>query len=584
MEAVHLLRPWWLAALPVGLWLIWRLVHGRQLVGRWRAVVDPGLQPHVLAVPRTALGAGRLPLLAAALAWALATLALAGPTWERVSVPVFRADEALVVALDLSQSMDATDLLPSRLARARLKLLSLLDRRRSGETALVVFSGHAFTATPLTSDVRTIGALLGSLSSDIMPSRGSRPEAGLTKAAELLRQTGLSRGEILLVTDGGASAAALAAARELSAAGMVVHVLAAGTEEGGPIRQAGGGFLTDDDGRMVIPEVDVASLAELASAGGGRFAVLSPDERDLDVLFPPDGTQASLTDTGERAVGRDAQVWRDGGAWLALGILPFAALAFRRGWVAVVAAALLVPMPRAEALDWADLWQRPDQRGQRAMARGEHEQAAELFRDPQWRAAAQYRSGDFVASAATLEGIDTAEAHYNRGNALARAGDLDGAVAAYQRTLELDPGHEDARHNRDVLLDVAPPQGRASAETENGEAATEGGQSGDTGEEASAAEQPRQAGATPQEEAGDPTSGDPPTAGDIAGEGDDQPRERPFAPEELEQWASDQAAEQWLRRIPQDPGGLLRRKFLYQYQRMGVDQEGNAPPREEEPW
>ena len=135
----------------------------------------------------------RWPLIASLCGWVLAVVALAGPAWERLPVPAFRSEEALVVAFDLSRSMDATDVEPSRLARARLKLLDLLEWRTAGQTALVVFSTHAFTVTPLTTDTRTIAALAGAVNTDIMPTQGSSLSSGLEKAATLLRQTGLKR-------------------------------------------------------------------------------------------------------------------------------------------------------------------------------------------------------------------------------------------------------------------------------------------------------------------------------------------------------------------------------------------------------
>ena len=182
MADFHFLRPLWLLALPFGVLLILKLFRLQASGGGWRRVVDRSLQPLVLTAD--AYGGRLWPLAAALAAWSVATLALAGPAWERLPVPAFRSDEALVVALDLSRSMDAADLSPSRLARAKLKLLSLLEQRTSGQTGLVVFSAHAFTVTPLTTDTRTIGSLVHALTSDIMPSRGSYPESGLSRAAK----------------------------------------------------------------------------------------------------------------------------------------------------------------------------------------------------------------------------------------------------------------------------------------------------------------------------------------------------------------------------------------------------------------
>jgi Ca-activated chloride channel family protein len=593
MADFHFLRPWWLALLPVAAWLIWQLVRGRAEGGGWRGLVDAPLRELVLAEPE-ALRESRWPLLAALACGALALVALAGPTWERLPVPAFRSEEALVVALDLSRSMDATDVEPSRIARARLKVLDLLERRSAGQTALVVFSTHAFTVTPLTTDTRTIGALVGAVSTSIMPTQGSSLAAGLDKAASLLRQTGLRAGDILAITDADAAAADVELAGKLRAEGFKVSVLAVGTEQGAPIPRAEGGFVTDGQGAVVIPQLDVAGLTRVAAAGGGRFARLAPDDRDLESLFlaAPLPGAAQLAAGGEQ---QQADIWRDRGGWLALALLPLLALSFRRGWIAGVLAVLLLPTTRAHAFEWQDLWQRPDQRGYEALQEQQNERAAQLFEDPQWRSAAQYRAGKFADSAASLTGVDTADGNYNRGNALAKAGQLEDAIAAYDRALELDPQHADAGYNRDLVKDYLaknPPPPQKQNQPQGGDQKQnqdqEGKSSGSNGDD---------------EQSGDPHAQDKQSSGDSQQSNGQKPQNRPQPGDEeqkgeeqqasaeqnqqgaqgeaaeskdAERWADEQAAEQWLRRIPQDPGGLLRRKFLYQYQRLGVDQDGKS--------
>ncbi len=586
MADFHFLRPWWLLVLPFGVWLSWQLTRSGTLGSRWREFIDEVLQSYVLTGSSMLFRERRTVLIAAMLAWLLTTFALAGPTWERLPAPTVRSDEALVVVLDLSRSMDAVDIEPSRLARAKFKLLALLERRESGQTGLVVFSAHAFTVAPLTSDVRTIALLVASLSSDIMPSRGSYPEAGLRKAAQLLRQTGLVRGEIVLITDAQVSPASLSIAQDLYREGYTVHVLAVGTADGGPIVEPGGGFLTDQTGRVVVPRLDSSLLQRLANRGGGRFATLTVDDRDLDYLLPPSLSVAG--DVADPGTTDPYQIiaWRDRGLWLVLFLVPIVALAFRRGWVVVWAAWFVLPMPQAHALTWADLWQTRDQQGREAFRAEDHERAAELFKEPSWRAAAQFRAGDYQESAATLDGLETADAQYNRGNALTGTGQIDLAIAAYHLALEMDPEHEDARYNRDLLLQQ-PPQSQSDPGDSDGEDSAENqAESSPQPPNAESAEndQSEDAQAPDQEQTGQPSSAEQAAAEQALAQEPPQ-GELPTAGE-LEEWADEQAAEQWLRRIPQDPGGLLRRKFLYQYQRLGIDQDGNFvwPGDEQQPW
>ncbi|SVC59419.1 uncharacterized protein METZ01_LOCUS312273, partial [marine metagenome] len=351
--------------------------------------------------------------------------------------------------LDLSRSMDAQDLTPSRLTRARLKILDILQRRKSGQIALVVYSSNAFTVTPLTTDADTVAALVNSLSTEIMPSRGSYPPAAIKKGQQLLEQAGVSLGEVLLITDGGSSPAAEEAADQLRSAGYSLSVLAIGTTEGAPIPRAGGGFVTDRSGNIAVPKLEATGLRRLAAAGGGRFAVMRTDDSDLDTLLS--GATMAGSESDESLV---TDHWREEGPWLLLLLVPLAAIAFRKGLVITLLIFILPVAEPAHAFSWKDLWLNADQQANQLLVEGSAADAAQLFKDPAWRAVADYRAGHYGGSAAgfgTLEDIDNL---YNLGNALAKLGEFESAIDAYEEVLETDPNSEDARYNRDLLEDL----------------------------------------------------------------------------------------------------------------------------------
>jgi Ca-activated chloride channel family protein len=587
----HFLRPEWLLAVPAVLALAWYFARRRLRPGSWLAVIDPALQPHVLA-RGTARGTDWRWWLVG-LGGTLAAVALAGPAWERIEQPVYRSAQALVIALDLSRSMDAEDVSPSRLARAKLKLLDILEHRRSGQTALIVYSGNAFTVTPLTTDTDTIAALVSSLSTDIMPSQGSNPAAAVEKARQLLEQAGAGNGTILLITDGGVTPAAIDAAKEARQAGHRLSILGIGTLEGAPIPERGGGFVTDWSGQIAVPRLEARELGDLAEAGGGRFSVMTTDSSDLARLQIGDfGTAGAVGDDGQLTTDQ----WRDEGPWLLLVLVPVAALAFRRGWILVLLVCVLPPGGAAQAFEWQDLWLTPDQQGRTALEEGRAGEAAELFEDPAWRGVAEYRAGDYRGSAVAFAGREDPDGLYNLGNALARQGKFEEAIAAWERTLELNPGDEDAAYNRDLVRRLLEQQ-QAPGQQGNQPGGESEGQSAQEKSGASAGQQ------------GDPSradgeSGADQSASDRAGE-ETRAEDLEALQRELERAAREaqeqqaqgqpgqvndpaalaaarreqeraQAMEQWLRRIPDDPGGLLRRKFRYQYQRQGVDQDGNA--------
>ncbi|MCH7503116.1 MAG: VWA domain-containing protein [Proteobacteria bacterium] len=598
----HWLRPEWLWAIPAVIATAVLLARRQLGPGNWQRVVAPALLPFVLSDASGGRADRRWWLLG--IGGVIAVLSLAGPAWQRVEQPVFRSDQALVVALDLSRSMDAQDVSPSRMVRARLKILDLLERRGSGQTALVVYSGNAFTVTPLTTDANTIAALVNSLSTDIMPSRGSYPVAAINKGRKLLEQAGAGFGEVLLITDGGSSPAAERAARDLKNSGYTLSVLGVGTSHGAPIPRLAGGFVTDRSGNIAVPKLEERSLRALAAAGGGQYATLTPDGRDLDLLLSGE--------VGSRAATDESQVsdqWREEGPWLAFLLLPFAALAFRRGWLLVVAIAVLPMTEPAQASVWDDIWWTTDQQGQRELEQGHALRAAELFENSEWQAVAQYDAGDYASSAAQFAQRGDVRNLYNLGNALARQGEFESAIDAFEQVLDIAADDVDAEYNRDLLQQMLEQQ-RSQQQNEGDQGQDSSDQSGGDSEQSDGDSSSEQPGA-------DGTSqSDSDAAGRVASQSEDQQaiqEDLDALQQELErarekagqegnestQQLSDaeldalrreqeqqQALEQWLRRIPNDPGGLLRNKFRYQYQRSGRDQDGNNlwPDDEVQPW
>jgi len=596
----HWLRPEWLWALPLVALITFAMTRRELAPGNWRRIVDPALAPYVLSRAASRRHSYRWWLMA--LGGFIAVLSLAGPSWNRVEQPVFRSEQAIVIALDLSRSMDAQDLTPSRLTRARLKILDILERRKSGQTALVVYSANAFTVTPLTTDVDTVAALVNSLGTDIMPSRGSYPVAAINKGLQLLQQAGVGYGEVLLITDGGTSPAAERAAADLYDAGYTLSVMGVGTPEGAPIPMAGGGFVTDRSGQIAVPKLEAQELRSLAAAGHGRYMVLSADDRDLDTLL-----SGVIDSSSESDASLATDQWQEEGPWLLLLLLPLAAFAFRRGWVLVIAFVLMPVAEPVHAFGWDDIWLTKDQQAQRQLAEGSAADAATLFKDPVWRAIARYRAGEYAGSASGFAAQEDTESLYNLGNALARLGELESAIDAYEQVLEINAGNEDAQYNRDLIKDMLDRQ----QESESGQDSSS--QSGGGGQKPEGEGDQEQSGA--EGEAGDP--GAEGEAGDSSRSEDEMNQEDLEAIRaELERAAQEaarqqqgeaqdaedmnpadeiaerraqeqrQAMEQWLRRIPNDPGGLLRRKFRYQYQRLGRDQDGNNlwPDDEVQPW
>ncbi len=603
-EGFKFLRPaWFWALLPVA-GLVVALLLRRQRGASWSRVCDAHLLPHLL----TDVERKRTiwPLFLLVPAWFAAVVALAGPVWQQLPQPVFESEEARVFVLDLSRSMDATDLSPSRLARAKFKLLDLLKRSGEGQTGLVVFAGDAFVVSPLTQDANTIAAMVPALQTTIMPVQGSRADLALRKADALFEQGQAPEGEIILIADG-VNAVAIDVAREIADRGRRVSVLALGTTQGAPIPVQVGGFLKDRNGGIVIPKLDLALLSEVAAAGDGLFTMMRSDDSDVELLT----TQHEVTDwsDGEQHAELKTESWREEGPWLLLAILPFALLAFRRGaLVCLVAVVLYLGQPGAAMAVWDELWLNPDQQGARLLAEDRPKEAAERFRDPAWQANAYYRAGDYEKAAQLFEQIDTPTGHYNRANALAKLGRLDEALAEYDKALATEGGAEtvrrDAEFNRELVKKLREQQRQQQPEAgEAGPSDAGAEDSQDPQTDDAGQEQPGQG----DDQSGAPSSGT--ASGESSDEGSEQGQESQSSPQSAEERSaesqqaieeaseerggdsetaanddapsseSEQAVEQWLRRVPDDPGGLLRRKFLYQYQRQ--QSEGNSQQADE---
>lgn len=640
----HLLRPVWLLGwlLLPAIWWYWQ---SRQRASNpWRHAVDAHLLPHLLesaGVSRRATPWLPMGVLAIAL------FALAGPAWRRENAPLIEPVAPLAVALDLSSSMLAADLPPSRNARMRIKLLQLIAQRRGGQLGLVAYAGDAFTVAPLSDDANSLRELIDALLPSVMPVDGQRADLAIARCAGLLKQAGFARGQILLLTDH-ADVAALSAARTAAANGYATSVLGVGTLAGAPVA-GGAGLASDDDGRIRMPRLDTASLRTLAMAGGGRYAPMATQAEDLAALGMLDARGISDQQASHRA-GETATRWRDDGPWLVLVLLPLLLAGFRRGGLAAIVLMLAIaPMPRADAAGhdgWSGLWQRDDQRAYHALQEGQAAQARSLAKSPQIAAAADYRAGNYAAAAQHWARTRDADANYNRGNALARLQRYPQAIQAYDRALALQPGMRDAMTNRSYVQQLLQEQQRKQAQARsdrpqdhrgnrNGEGQQEHGQpqqeqrqqgqsqqdqsqqsrqpqgqqqqaqqqqgQQQQGQQQQGTQQGRQQGQQQakqpqgQQQAQQPSEQDqgPAVSTDSAAQRQRQALADAAAQRALQQALQRRQAqpgerrdgktrvaaesdarreqrdaiEQWLRQVPDDPGGLLRRKFAIEYQR-----------------
>ncbi len=621
MEALHFVRPLWLLAFIPLMIILLVLYRYRGNSAIWKTVCDAKLLPYILS--QSHHKSSRWPLLFAALAAGLAIIAAAGPAFEKLPQPVYREQSSLVILLDLSQSMDAGDVKPSRIERAKLKLLDILDARKAGQTALIVYAADAFTVTPLTDDSNTIANLVPTLETALMPSQGSHAYTAIEKALQLLKQAGAGSGDVLLITDD-INERDRQAIETLSAQGYRLSVMGVGTEAGSPVSLRGG-FLQDSTGAIVIPKLDQRKLQQAALEGGGLYVQLQTRDADINTLnklFTSKNIGDNENDQGAETE-LTADIWQEEGPWLLLLVIPLVALWARKGWLLSFAVLILPMVPDlAYALDADQLWRNPDQQAMQLFNAGDAAGAAEKFQQNDWKAAAHYRAENYQQALEALQSPSSSDDYYNRGNALTKLGRLPEALEAYEEALNLDADNEDAQYNREqVKKAIEQQQQQQSGEGENSEDG-ENSQQNKDGEQNSKDQQSNQEGdqqsQNEQDQSSESSDGKNQQDSDAENQQqqnsgkdnaqsntDDESAEQQPAQSEQDQnkveealddaqqqqaeeasgeeeppmsqtsqldepelSEDEQAIEQWLKRVPDNPEHLLRRKFLYQYKNM----------------
>ena len=596
----HFLRPLWLLAVPLVWWMVFMLRKKWWQKGGWDREVDS----HLLEFLATSPSQHKRKLLpwVMCLAGSLLLLSLAGPAWQKKPQPLIKKSQARVLVLDLSFSMLATDVKPTRIDRVRFKLEDLLNNFSEGETALIGYAGEAFVISPLTHDANTVSALLPGLHPNIMPVPGSRADLGVELASDLLSRSIGSHGHIILVTDG-IEESEISVIKNASGTNEI-SILAVGTEAGSPIALKAGGFLKDRNGAIVIPKLNLKPLSKLANQVNGELTLLSPDDRDVNQIIAAETSEWSYTEDEQQ---RTSDKWNEEGPWLLLIVLPLTALLFRRGILFSIG---LIFLPSFFALpdsvmafSWDDLWLRPDQQAAELFHQGKIDYASKLFEDKEWKATAAYRSGDYEKAAEQFAKKDNTRANFNRGNALAFAGRLQAAIDSYEKVLSVNPQHKDAKFNKKLVEDLLKKQNKSQQNKEQqGQQKNQQDQSSESTEsqQKSGKEQDKNKSAEKKdsgeqqhdEEQGknnqngkeDQNKGSKKDQNNNQGEVDKNENKSSDNPEQQniasnsnsdlspEDRSKQQKLEQWLRKIPDDPGRLLRNKMKREFQRRDKKQ------------
>jgi Ca-activated chloride channel family protein len=451
----HFLRPLWLLLALFGALLPWLWRRGRDLQRRLRGNIAGHLLPHLLVTPQDHQRLRPVHWLCALLM--LGAVAAAGPTWEQDRPDFLENRAPLIVAVDLSPSMDANDVQPTRLEAVKHKLHDLIQRRAGARTALIAYAGSAHLVLPPTDDPALLDTFIQALGTGLIDKPGKNVSAVIDQARRLLNAEKIP-GSLLLITDGADTAPIVNTDEQLQ-----VLILAVGNQDAGIIQDANGQPRIDANGRPTLGSFDPAAIKQLASALDAPLGSLTLNDDDLDwvELHAQQHFQSASAEQRELH-------WKDAGYWLCWPLVLLALFNVRKGWsvnwmpALAVAVGLGWPAAPAQANALTDAFFTRDQQGRWAFEHEHFPQAAALFVDPYWKGVAAYHAADYDLALATFARLDTPQAYFYLGNIYVRRFKFDEAIAAYTQALKLQAQFPEATAN--LALAIALQKDTASAE------------------------------------------------------------------------------------------------------------------------
>ena len=553
-ENLFFMRPEWLYAyIPVGLICIMFIItyQGRD---QWKRSFAKHLLPFL-----TIKGTKRqflVPKMLLIVLLSFITLAMAGPTWEKIERPGQKTEAALVVLLDLSRSMLAEDIQPNRIERAKLKLNDFFAAKPNTKTALIAYAGTAHSVVPFSKDYKTISRQMEALRPDIMPVQGTNLSEALDKADTLLAKI-VAPSSILLVTDN-ITASDIQRISQ-TATHSHIEIMAVATPTGGtiPLKK---GALKDKQGNTVIPRLDVVNLDQLSAMENVNVITVTLDDTDVKILA------ARIRQNLEFEIDLEnvEEEWKDFGYWLLIPILFISLLWFRRGWKVHWIWLLFIVMGCNDAGEFnlEDQFFTKDQKAQRLLDKGENERAAQAFESGLHQGFAYYEMGDLEKAAEAYSNDVSPEGFYNLGVVYSQMGDLEAAQQAFDAALQQDPKFEKANTNLVLVTKTIDSLAliKAIEEGKSSEA------SGDPKEFQEYNEQPDEKDVAQESDEKYEGKGD---IQEMVTKEVDESTIDIFEFDETIVIDKDAAKQTLLRQVTEDPSLFLRRKFAYQNKNRG---------------
>ena len=452
-EKFHFLRPEYLwYGIPLAIILLLGVIAYSEKT-TWKKHIAKHLRPFV--IQNGTSWKSRLIHFSLFLLFGLTFLGFLGPTWKEVKEPSKKLESQFVIALDLSQSMLATDISPTRLERAKFKIHDLLEANPKAETALKVFAASTHTVVPFTTDYKIIRDNLDGLKPTMMPKRGTGFD-NLFGHLDSLFVDNKAEGKILIITDDLEGIDVQKVSAFMQQNNVVLNIYPISTMAGGHVPSFYNAKLAlKVNGKVITSKRNLAISDNLKSIDKVQVMQMSLDNSDVKLLAEDISEHLIFEEKPES----EDKNWQDSGYLLVLPILILFAFSFRKGWAIYSIMFLLCfsscnkPSEDKESnrMAFKDLWFTKDYQGQQAFEKGQFSEAAKLFKNPIHQGVSYYKQGDYLSAKTAFEKDSSNTSLYNLGLTYAKLGDLEKSQEIFELLIKKDPSFDGAEENLESI-------------------------------------------------------------------------------------------------------------------------------------
>jgi Ca-activated chloride channel homolog len=432
----HFLRTeYWWVVIPVVFIILLGLFFYKE-PDSWQKHIAKHLQPYV--VQKGTAWKSRLMHLTVLVMFAIGFISFLGPTWDQIKTPAKKIESQLVIALDLSQSMLATDISPTRLERAKFKIHDFLKANPKAETCLLVFSGSAHTAIPFTTDYKIITDQLDGLKPSMMPVKGTGFNVLFNKIDAFLSDN-KAEGKVLLITDdlNDLSLERISNFLQQNNAQLFVY----------PFASQSGAIIPRTKEKSSLNVEKVNSLEAMDKV---NVLEITLDNSDVEDLAKAISDNIVFEDESEE----EEENWQDEGYWLIFPLAFIFLFSFRKGWalnliIFAISFSSCSEENKQKTIDFKfkNLWYTQEYQAQQEFDKGNFILAAQQFSDPLRKGVAYFKAGDLISAQTAFEQDTTTNGLYNLGLTYAKLGQLKKAEAIFEKLVQQDPSNKNASEN-----------------------------------------------------------------------------------------------------------------------------------------